>query len=170
MAGSDEYCTPEYIIDAARKVIGRNFDFDPASNDFAQKYIRATVYRTIADEGTPKDSLSMDWRCFDAIWLNPPYSLPKVQQFVAKFAEWTTNSSNNQQHGFVLVNSKTETRWYQSLLKSCYCCCFFDKRISFVKDGVSLDQNRQPQTLFYFGESLELFESVFSSYGFCCFL
>ena len=169
MAGSDEYCTPEYIIRAAKSVIGRGFDFDPATNDFAQKYIGAAVHRAISDEGTGRDSLSMDWTCFNTIWLNPPYSFPKVQHFAGKFEEWATTVGADK-HGFVLVNSKTETYWYQSLLRACDCCCFFDHRISFVLNGKAMKQIRQMQTLFYYGTAAAAFFRAFRQYGFCCLL
>ena len=145
----DEYCTPPWIIELAKQVAGEPIQFDPATNELAQETIRATVYRTKHDVGN-QSSLYMDWDIFRVIWCNPPYSFPLVALFADKFCKWQPRLAGI--HGFFLCNSSTSAAWYQRLLKSSDAVLFFGKRINFYLDGVEKKGNRQPQTLFYFGD------------------
>lgn len=47
---SNEFYTPEYIVEPARYVLG-GFDLDPASSAFANELIRATIYYTEEQNG-----------------------------------------------------------------------------------------------------------------------
>ena len=42
-SGNNEWYTPSYIVEAARRVLGA-FDCDPASSDFANTLIGAKTY------------------------------------------------------------------------------------------------------------------------------
>ena len=64
-SNSDEWYTPPHVIEAARKTLGA-IDLDPCTSEVAQKWIGATEYFTITDDG-----LSKDWH--GRTWLNPPY-------------------------------------------------------------------------------------------------
>ena len=63
-SGNNEWYTPGYIIEAAKKVLG-TIDLDPASSDIANSIIKANIYYTIENDG-----LTKEW--FGNIWLNPP--------------------------------------------------------------------------------------------------
>ena len=61
----DEWYTPAKYIESAREVLGR-IDLDPASNDFANKTVKADRYFTEESNG-----LEQEWS--GNIWMNPPY-------------------------------------------------------------------------------------------------
>lgn len=65
---SNEWYTPEWLINIARNFYGGEIDLDPASCDLAQSWIKAQNYFTIKEDGflQPKK-----WQ--GRIWLNPPY-------------------------------------------------------------------------------------------------
>ena len=63
---NDEAYTPEWIIAAARMVMG-GIDLDPASCAAAQEVVRADRW-----VGLPDDGLDVDWA--GRVWLNPPWS------------------------------------------------------------------------------------------------
>ena len=61
-----DYYTPQWVIDAAREVMG-GIDPDPASCEAANTWIMANRYYTIDQDG-----LSLPW--YGRVWLNPPYN------------------------------------------------------------------------------------------------
>ena len=63
LTGDNERHTPKKYIDSARLVMG-SIDIDPASNDSAQRIIKANQYYTIKTNGLDKT-----WG--GNIWLNP---------------------------------------------------------------------------------------------------
>lgn len=161
---NDEYMTPSWIIDAARDVVGERIKFDPACSHYAATFQLPGFYRT--KEAVP-DGLGTDWHKFNSIWLNPPYSKPKP--WIEKFIDWIAYNDLVQfvRDGFALINSNTETSYYQDLLKNCDAMCFFNRRISFLIDGYKRANNRNCQTLFYAGNNAEKFIEKFSNHGFC---
>ena len=64
-SNSNEWITPQYIIDAARQAMG-SIDLDPASSDIAQQTVQAQNYYTKAIDG-----FKQPWS--GNIWMNPPY-------------------------------------------------------------------------------------------------
>jgi hypothetical protein len=86
----------------AREVLG-NIDLDPASNDVAQQWIKATQYFTAAEDG-----LKQSWH--GRIWCNPPYG--------RKVHEWLEKGIEGYQLGAIdcaifLIN-RNGAGWYKS--------------------------------------------------------
>jgi phage N-6-adenine-methyltransferase len=107
--GDDEWYTPAEHIKRVRKVLG-GIDLDPASNDQAQKIVRAKRFFTKAD-----DALTQDW--LGRVWLNPPYSKGLLAQFVDKLLLEIKNK--NTTAAIALLNNFTDADWFQQACSIC---------------------------------------------------
>lgn len=149
---SDEWYTPRWVIEAARKVMGE-IDLDPASCALAQDVVQAGLFWSKTQGGE-----RMGW--FGRVWLNPPYSAPPL--FVEKLmAEYT---SGNVKQAVVLLNNATETGWFQALLAR-FPVCFLSKRLAFWRHDHADVGARQGQAVFYLGPDVERFCEVFGEFG-----
>jgi hypothetical protein len=66
----------------------------------------------------------------------------------------------------LLVNSYTETRWFQRAASACAAICFPVGRIYYERPGD--DQARQPRfgsALLYFGDQVDQFRAAFAGQG-----
>ena len=99
-SGNNEWYTPSEYIEAARKAMG-SIDTDPASNDIANKVVKAEKYYTIETDG-----LAHDWH--GNVWMNPPYSSDLITKFIEKLKE----QRGNYEQAIILVNNATETQWF----------------------------------------------------------
>lgn len=147
----NEWYTPERYIELARQVMG-SIDLDPASNDFANKTVKASRYYTEEDDG-----IQQEW--FGNIWMNPPYSTALLQ----KFADKLTDSTFEQ--AVVLVNNATETAWFEKLISKASAIVFHKGRIRFVKRDGEHGAPLQGQAFIYFGEKPDKFLEIFRSIG-----
>lgn len=153
-SGENEWYTPKYLIDAAKKVMG-SIDLDPASCEIANQIVNATRYYTINDDG-----LSKEW--FGNVWLNPPYSQPAISNFSDKVCKYEFNQA------CILVNNATETVWFQNMLKLSLCVCFLKGRVKFIdKSGEETGAPLQGQCVLYFGNNSDMFIKTFNNYGIC---
>ena len=107
-SGNNEWYTPMYLIEKVKAVLG-TIDLDPASNEFAQKSIGASVYFTEETNGLDKD-----W--FGNVWLNPPYSSALIKQFCGKL-QFEFESGNTKSF-MTITNNATETQWFAALAKA----------------------------------------------------
>jgi ParB family chromosome partitioning protein len=152
---NNEWYTPKYIIDAARKTMG-SIDLDPASSEIANKTVQASTYYTKEDDG-----LSKPW--FGNIWLNPPYS----KELILKFVLAVKNKRAEYDQAIILVNNATETRWFQELLSVASAICFVDRRIKFLDINGKPGSPLQGQAILYVGSQHSKFVVNFSQYGEC---
>lgn len=142
---SNEWYTPREIVEAARIVMG-GIGLDPMTCEQAQEVVQADRYFTAEQDG-----LVQPWDC-DALWLNPPYSRGIIDASIAKFL-WHWERRDIRRSAHVLVNSKTDTGWYHSLLGACTCLCFPKGRLKFWGPNPESDGPRNPQTIFYFARA-----------------
>ena len=147
----DEWYTPAQYIESARKVMG-SIDLDPASNDFANETVKASVYY---DEA--KNGLEQEW--WGNIWLNPPYSSALIQQFAEKLADSLFEQA------IVLVNNATETAWFRTLIENADAVVFPTGRIKYRKRDGEKGTPLQGQAFIYFGDAPGRFLKVFSEFG-----
>lgn len=147
----DEWYTPEQYIEAAREVMG-SIDLDPASNDFANETVKASVYYDEARNG-----LEQEW--WGNIWLNPPYSSALIQQFAEKLADSLFRQA------IVLVNNATETAWFRTLIENADAVVFPTGRIKYRKRDGEKGTPLQGQAFIYFGDAPGRFLKVFSEFG-----
>lgn len=150
-SGDNEWYTPAEYIEAARQVMG-SIDLDPASNDYANKTVKASIYYTEETNGLDKE-----W--FGNIWMNPPYSTALIKEF----AEKLTNS--NFEQAIVLVNNATDTGWFKSLIQKAKAIVFTTGRIRFEKFNGSKGAPLQGQAFIYYGDNSARFLEVFESFG-----
>jgi phage N-6-adenine-methyltransferase len=155
-ADSDEWYTPRYVIDAARKVLGK-IDLDPASCAEAQQVIRAMAYASKAN-----DSLRDRYPWLGRIWLNPPYSnpLPWVEKLFQQY------EAGNVRAALLLVNTTNSPQWARMLWQSEHRVCLLSRRIKFWRpdrpDGKGFDRD---QMIWYLGKDPQSFADVFSEWG-----
>lgn len=149
---SYEWYTPAEYIEAARGVMG-SIDLDPASCDTAQVTIQAGTYYT-----KEVDGLKQIWR--GNVWLNPPYNMPLVEQFIDRVV--SDYQAGVITSAIVLTNNSTDTGWFHKLIR--YPVCFTRGRIKFYSGDENL-ATRQGQAIFYLGDNPDLFAKVFSAFG-----
>lgn len=149
---SYDWYTPIDCIEAARVVLG-NIDLDPASSKAAQEAIKADVYYT-----KELDGLSQPW--FGRVWLNPPYNMPLIEQFVERVVGGY--ESGEIDAAIVLTNNSTDTGWFHRLID--YPVCFTRGRLQFWNGDDRL-ATRQGQAIFYLGDNANLFSSIFGKFG-----
>jgi hypothetical protein len=150
----DEWYTPAEYTEAARRVMG-GIDLDPASTPFANETVQAETIYTKEDDG-----LSVQW--YGRVFLNPPYSYPKVEQFTTRLIDEA--AAGNISQAILLVNNSSDTDWFQALLAR-FPACFTDGRVRFYRDTGEYFGTRQGQTFFYIGPNREKFNAVFGAYG-----
>jgi phage N-6-adenine-methyltransferase len=153
--GDPEWYTPDAILVPVREVLGA-IDLDPASCDVAQARVQARTYYTLADDG-----LRQPWH--GTVFLNPPYKLPDVARFVGKLCEEL--DAHRTTEAILLVNSATETDWFQRAFARANAVCFPDGRVHFVSPTRNGDNPCQGQALFYFGEHIIRFCRGFAALG-----
>jgi len=150
---SYEWFTPQKYIDAARMVMG-TIDLDPASTEYANKVVMASVFYNKSMNG-----LALPW--FGNVWLNPPYNMPLIKQFIDRAINCHKNKDI--ENCIILTNNSTDTKWFHSLLY--YPVCFTLGRIRFYSEDGKKLVTRQGQAIFYLGRNIDVFYSQFSSFG-----
>ena len=139
---------PEYIK-AARRVL-RTIDLDPASNEVAQRVVRAGRYFTAEDDG-----LTREWG--GTVWLNPPYSRKLMGRFVSKLVAEVTDKRVTS--AILLANSHSDTGWFHEADSACSAVCF-----TYGPDGTKAAPT-QGQVFFYYGPNIIRFRHVLASIG-----
>ena len=152
-SGNNEWYTPAEYIEAARKAMG-SIDTDPASNDIANKVVKAEKYYTIETDG-----LAHDWH--GNVWMNPPYSSDLITKFIEKLKE----QSGNYEQAIILVNNATETQWFYEIVKIASAVCFPKSRVKFYMPDGKTGAPLQGQAVLYVGNNTEKFISAFGGIG-----
>ena len=152
-SGNNEWYTPAEYIEAARNAMG-SIDTDPASNDIANKVVKAEKYYTIETNG-----LAHDWT--GNVWMNPPYSSDLISKFVEKLKEQRANYNQ----AIILVNNATETQWFYEIVKIASAVCFPKSRVKFYMPDGKTGAPLQGQAVLYVGDNYEKFISAFGGIG-----
>jgi len=162
LTGEFEWYTPRKYLDAAIAVMGA-IDLDPASSERAQEHVKAKTYYTLENNGLTK-------RWLGRVFLNPPYGMPTIREFVNKMIEsW---QSGDMREGILLTNNATDTEWFHNVLEACSASalCLTRGRISFLEsssDGELIEKTSPThgQAFFYFGPNIDTFAEIFSGFG-----
>lgn len=152
---SNEYYTPVKEIELVAKCLG-GIDLDPASCESANKVVQAKKYYDINRCG-----LANSWKA-RTIFLNPPYSKELIGKFVDKFL-----NCMDYEHGIILVNVNSSSKWFQRLLNGASAVCFCNTRIKFINGESSA---RASNAYFYSGDAPEWFAFQFEKRGKILFL
>lgn len=140
--GNNEWYTPSVYVERARHVMG-SIDTDPASCAFANKTVRAARYYDIAADG-----LAQKWH--GNVWMNPPYNRGVVDLFTRAVVDKHISGEISQ--AVVLVNSSTETQWFQRISRYSLGICLVERRIKFLaKNGLAVNKPVQGQVFLYIG-------------------
>lgn len=143
---SDSWYTPACYLDAARKVLG-GIDLDPFSSYEANRKVRATQYLTVS-----YDSIANEWPKARTVWMNPPYSAGLCGKAAERFIDQYKKGRFD--HGIVLVNNATDTKWFKVLAQHAAAVAFTDHRISFWNaDGKAVSGNTRGQCFLLFTTS-----------------
>ncbi len=153
--GDNESYTPGKYIDSARVVMG-GIDVDPASNDFANEKVNASIYYTEETNGLDKNWLGN-------VWINPPYAYPLIGKFIDKLIEELENG--NCEDAVLLTNNSADTKWFHKASAYATAICFTKGRINFYKADESTTSPTNGQTFFYFGDNIVGFTDEFKQYG-----
>jgi len=105
VAYSDEFYTPPEIV----KSLG-SFDLDPCAGPMCH-----------AKRNLRRNGLEARW--FGRVWCNPLYF--QLHEWLAKFVEHG--------NGCLLVNSRTETLWFQRLVASATAALFLRRPVKFLR-------------------------------------
>ena len=124
-ADPDELYSPPEYVDAAREVMG-GIELDPASCAAANRVVRAERYYSKADEGETRN-----WRA-ESIWLNPPRREWVIDRFTWRMARGYEAGVFRQ--GIALVDSATESYWFQYLGASADAIIFPPDRSHFWRE------------------------------------
>ena len=150
-----EWYTPKYIIESARKAMG-SIDLDPASNNVANKVVKAETFYNKEQNG-----LRFKWH--GNVWMNPPYKNSLLEEFTLKLLE--AYQIGEVKQAIVLTNNATETEWFQLLAGWASAVCFPAKRISFWNLLPVESHPVQGQVICYIGKNPDAFEREFKQYG-----
>ena len=149
--GDPESYTPAKYIEAARLVMG-GIDLDPASNELAQKTVKANTWYGVEDDG-----LEQAWS--GRVFLNPPYAFPLISYFIEKLL------TEEIEQAVLLTNNNTDTKWWHQAAVHSSGICFTAGRINFYKADGSITQPTNGQNFFYMGENSAKFKEVFADFG-----
>lgn len=144
-SGNNEWYTPAELIEAARSAMG-SIDLDPASNDIAQKVVKARIYYTAETNGLDKT-----WT--GNVWMNPPYA----SDLIGKFVDKMVSERKNYDQAVILVNNATETEWFNRLISIADAVCFPKSRVKFYMPDGKTGAPLQGQAIIYIGDNSENF-------------
>ena len=154
---NNEWGTPSKYLESARVVMD-GIDLDPASNDEAQKRVKANKYYTEDTNG-----LIQDWH--GNVWLNPPYGVGLAKPFVEKLI--SSYQAGNVEQAIVLTNNVTDTAWFNETLGAyASALCFPSPRIQFeTPPNTTRSSNSKGQVFSYIGLDPARFLSEFAQFG-----
>lgn len=132
VGASTEWYTPPEVFEA----LGITFDLDPAAPAGGLPWVPTARWLSRAEDG-----LSQPWR--GRVWLNPPYGR-ELHRWLGRLAEHGD--------GLALVFARTDTAWYQRIVRQATAVCFIAGRLSFVRaDGERVGRAGAPSVLVAFG-------------------
>lgn len=153
--GDYEWYTPALWIELIHETLGE-IDLDPASSPKANEIVCAKRIFTAEDDG-----LQQNWH--GTVFMNPPFRGDLITQFIDKLIH--EHKEKRVTEAIILVNSCTETDWFQKCFRASSAFCFPSERINFVNPQGKVQQSHRPQTFFHFGDRASAFLNIFQEKG-----
>ncbi|MBF0097158.1 MAG: Rha family transcriptional regulator [Magnetococcales bacterium] len=153
LSGVNEWYTPSKWIEMARTVMG-SIDVDPASHYVAQRMVQADDWHD-----QERDGLKYDWP--GNVWLNPPYARGLIDQFVDKLLDQVAAGETKQ--AVVLVDSRTDTKWFNKLCSMASAVAFTRGRVHFYNETAKASSPVCGSAFFYFGQRAQKFKQSFDA-------
>ena len=139
-----------------------SIDVDPASNDEAQKTVKAGIYYTEENPG-----LRLGW--YGNVWLNPPYGRGLASPFINCVVHMHVHGAVPR--AVVLLNSVYSSAWWKEseIAQACSAICLPDHRIAFINPDTGKPEkgNDREQIITYLGDNPTEFCEEFNQYGLC---
>jgi hypothetical protein len=88
-----------------------------------------------------QNSLTMDWRAFGRVWLNPPFDRRIVGEFIRRMCEHN--------HGIALIHVRTETEWFRPIWECASALRFLAGRYVFHNPDGSKAKIEKPESKHY---------------------
>lgn len=171
---------------------GRKIGLDPCASKFEKHHFAVENYTL----HNGKDGLAEPWIGHGVVYANPEYQRRLLKLFIRKgidefvsgvardkrgrpvpgTAAGTGLRCGKEDHLFLLVPARADTRWFQDeLLPACTSMCFWRGRLRFAsgKKGMTkagkmkkdYDPAPFPSLILYFGRRPKRFRDLFSKYG-----
>jgi hypothetical protein len=165
---SNEWHTPDWLLEKCRVALGGPITTDPASSQAAQQTVKALHWFGLDHpQEEHRDGLEPFWNWHGRVFLNPPYGAEKGKSRAGVWAEKLQQqyAEGNITSAILLVNSSHGYDWYERLYEKLVVCTLRE-RVSFVRpDGSTPGPAKRGQSLFYLGPDPLLFAYVFAPYG-----
>lgn len=158
---TDEWWTPSPVIELARDAMG-SIDTDPASNEHANKIVKADTYYTIDNSGLNPDN---PWS--GNVWLNPPYGSGKdesAQSFVIRLRSELLAGNVSQAITCLNLNSSC-AHWFDNVWEQAAMHCIWRGRINFYNLSQEKTAPSKGSIISYFGDDSLRFCALFRQYG-----
>lgn len=162
---SDDYGTPEHVLDAAHEVLGE-IDLDPFSSAWHNKRVGAEEYydsRGIEAPWCMGGGHGTHTDIPRTVWCNPPYGRDMIGPCVDR---WIRAAEEGEMlAGLILTNAATSSKWCRALME--YPHVMLAERLNFVHpqlDGPRAG-NLRAQMITYAGCRLPTFRRVFGELG-----
>ncbi len=150
MQSSDEWRTPEQLVQAAERMLG-GIDLDPAADE--DRSIPANKHYTLEINGL---SHSQPW--YGKLLLNPPVQARLIAKFVARLTNQF--ALGNVQEAILVVPARTNEKWFRKLRTH--------MRSFIAKPGFgSVEGMPEPIVAIYLGDRTNRFYDEFERHGDC---
>lgn len=158
---SDEWGTPEWVVELVRKTLGK-IDFDPASSEAFNTTVKATTFFSLEDDG-----LKIEWPLVDTCFMNPPYGKVGNESMQMLWINRLRSNFNagNIKHAIALVNANLGYDWFEKTYRE-YPSCLFSQRLHFLnwelKDvGVS----KRPSCALLFTNEPSMYQAFYRNFS-----
>lgn len=153
-SGNQEYFSPSFIVEAARRTMG-SIRLDPASCNKAQETVQADMYLIKADNG-------LLWRWEGNVWLNHPFGRDTNKAWISKLV--SEFDSGHISQACCITFACTSEAWFKPLFR--FPQCYLSPRTNYTgMDGLPVKGVTKGSVVTYLGPNITDFISNFETLG-----